>query len=53
MHLLIFVAAEKGVCVPLPSKLTSASAGIPAFSRVYRAVALQWIIPSRYTLILI
>jgi hypothetical protein len=31
MPLLIFVAAETGVCVPLPSKLTSASAAIPAF----------------------
>jgi hypothetical protein len=31
MILLIFVAAETGVCVPLPSKLTSASAAIPAF----------------------
>jgi hypothetical protein len=29
--LLIFVAAETGVCVPPPSKLTSASAAIPAF----------------------
>jgi hypothetical protein len=28
---LIFLAAETGVCVPLPSKLTSASAAIPAF----------------------
>jgi hypothetical protein len=32
MPLLIFVAAETGVCVPLPSKLTSASATIPAFT---------------------
>jgi hypothetical protein len=31
MPLLIFVAAETGVCVPLPSKLTAASAAIPAF----------------------
>jgi hypothetical protein len=31
MFLLIFVAAETGVCVPLPSKLTSTSAAIPAF----------------------
>jgi uncharacterized membrane protein len=31
MTLLIFVAAETGLCVPLPSKLTSASAAIPAF----------------------
>jgi hypothetical protein len=31
MHLLIFVAGETGVSVPLPSKLTSASAAIPAF----------------------
>jgi hypothetical protein len=30
MLLLISVAAETGVCVPLPSKLTSASAAIPA-----------------------
>jgi hypothetical protein len=31
MCLLIFVAVETGVCVTLPSKLTSASAAIPAF----------------------
>jgi hypothetical protein len=31
MPLLIFVVAETGVCVPLPSKLTSAYAAIPAF----------------------
>jgi hypothetical protein len=31
MLLLIFVAAETGVCVPFPSKLTSASAAIPRF----------------------
>jgi hypothetical protein len=31
MLLLIFVAAETGVCVPLSSKSTSASAAIPAF----------------------
>jgi hypothetical protein len=31
MNLLIFVAAETGVCVTLPSKLTSASAAIPTF----------------------
>jgi hypothetical protein len=33
MSLLIFVTAEKGVCVPLPSKFTSASAAIPAFKQ--------------------
>jgi hypothetical protein len=31
MSLLISVSAETGVCVPLPSKLTSASAAIPAY----------------------
>jgi hypothetical protein len=31
MHLLIFVAAETSVCLPLPSKLTTASVAIPAF----------------------
>jgi hypothetical protein len=31
MPLLLFVATETGVWVPLPSKLTSASAAIPAF----------------------
>jgi hypothetical protein len=31
MNLLIFVAVETGVCVPLPSKLTSASGAVPAF----------------------
>jgi hypothetical protein len=31
MFLLIFITAETGVCVPLPSKLTSASAAIPIF----------------------
>jgi hypothetical protein len=44
MLLLIFVAAETGVCVPLPSKLTSVSAAIPTLRRVYRTVAQQWII---------
>jgi hypothetical protein len=34
MFLLIFVAAETRVCVPLPSKLTSDSAAILAF-RLY------------------
>jgi hypothetical protein len=29
--LLIFIAVETGVCMPLPSKLTSASAAILAF----------------------
>jgi hypothetical protein len=32
MPLLILVAAETGVCVPLLSKLTSASAAIPTFT---------------------
>jgi hypothetical protein len=32
MPLLIFVAAETGVCMLLPNKLTSASASIPAFT---------------------
>jgi hypothetical protein len=31
--LLIFVAAETGVCVPLPSNLPSASDAVPAFSQ--------------------
>jgi hypothetical protein len=39
MPLLIFVAAETGVCVPLSSKLTSASAAIPVLDSGCRAVA--------------
>jgi hypothetical protein len=33
MPLLILIVAETGVCVPLPSKLISSAAAIPAFSR--------------------
>jgi hypothetical protein len=33
MFLLIFVAAETGASEPLPSKMTSASAAIPAFGQ--------------------
>jgi hypothetical protein len=50
MPLLIFVAAETGVCVPLPSKLTSASAAIPAFRPCLpsRSLAMDYSVTSSF-----
>jgi hypothetical protein len=50
MPFLMSIAAETGICVPLRSKLTSASVAIPAFiDRVYRAVAYQGPYASQYS----
>jgi hypothetical protein len=52
MSLLIFVAAETGDREPLPSKMTSASASVPAFRQRLPSRCYQWIISSQYVIFL-